>query len=64
VVVLLLLAGAGALATLPRGAGAMRVGGLSLLWWYAAVVAPGTVVAITAAVLLPRPPSKGSGSPT
>jgi len=64
VVVLLLLAGAGALATLPRGAGAMRLGGLSLLWWYAVIVAPGAAAAVTAAVLFLRPPSEGSGSPT
>jgi hypothetical protein len=62
VVVLLLLAGAGVLATLPRGAGATRVGALSLLWWYAAVVGPGIAAAVTVAALLPRSPSKGSGS--
>jgi hypothetical protein len=61
VVVLLLLAGAGVLATLPRGAGAMRVGGLSLLWWYAGLVAPAAAVAVTATVIQRRPPPDGSG---
>ena len=62
-VVLLLLAGAGALATLPRGAGAMRVGSLSLLWWYAVVVAPAAAAAVTALVLSRRPPSEDPASP-
>ena len=53
-VVLLLLAGAGALATLPYGAGAMRVGSLSLLWWYGTVVAPAVAAAVTTAVLFRR----------
>jgi hypothetical protein len=56
VVVLLLLAGAALLVTLPHGAGALRLGPLSLLWWYAAVVAPLTATALTAGVLLRRPP--------
>ena len=62
-VVLLLLAGAGALATLPRGAGAMRVGSLSLLWWYGAVVAPAAAAAVTAVVLGRRPPPEDPVSP-
>ena len=57
-VVLLLLAGAGALATLPYGAGAIRVGSLSLLWWYGAVVAPAGAATITAVVLGRRPRSQ------
>jgi hypothetical protein len=61
VVVLLLLAGAGALATLPGGAGTMRVGSLSLLWWYAGLVAPAAAVAVTAAVIQRRPPPEGAG---
>jgi membrane protein implicated in regulation of membrane protease activity len=64
VVVLLLLAGAGALATLPRGAGALRVGALSVLWWYAALLAPSLAVAVTVAVLVPRRPRKSSGPTT
>jgi hypothetical protein len=59
VVVLVLLAVSGVLATLPHGAGAVRIGSLSLLWWAAAVVAPTVVTVVTAAALLRRPPSKG-----
>jgi hypothetical protein len=55
VVVLLLLAGAGVLASLPFGAGAMRVGSLSLLWWYAVIGGP-LAVAVTVGVLAPRTP--------
>ena len=62
-VVLLLLAGAPALATLPHGAGAMRVGSLSLLWWYGALVAPAAAAAVTAAVLRRPPPSEEPLSP-
>jgi hypothetical protein len=59
VVVLFLLAVAGVLAMLPLGAGAMRVGSLSLLWWYAAVVAPLVAAVVTVAVLLRRfPPAE------
>ena len=60
---LLLLAGAATLATLPHGAGAMRVGSLSLLWWYAVVLAPAAATAVTAAVLYRRPSSEGPVSP-
>jgi hypothetical protein len=63
VVVLLLLAGAASLATLPHGAGAMRVGSLSLLWWYGALVAPVAAAAVTAAVLRRPPPSEEPLSP-
>ena len=62
-VVLLLVAGAGALATLPQSAGAMRVGPLSLLWWYGVVLAPAAAAVVTAVVLAPRPPSQGPVSP-
>ena len=62
-VVLLLLAGAGALAALPHDAGAMRVGSLSLLWWYGVVVAPAAAAAVTAVVLSRRPPSEDPVSP-
>ena len=62
-VVLLLLAGAGALSTLPHGAGAMRIGSLSLLWWYAAVVAPLVAAAVTSGVLLRRLPPADHVSP-
>jgi hypothetical protein len=63
VVVLVLLVGAGALATLPLGAGAMRIGSLSLLWWYAAVVAPLVAAAVTSRVLFRRLPPADHGSP-
>jgi len=62
--VLLLLAGAFVLATLPRGAGAVRVGGLSLLWWYALVAAPLAAAGATAAVLRGGPPSVSRDSPS
>jgi hypothetical protein len=63
VVVLLLLVGAGALATLPFGPGAMRVGSLNVLWWYAAVLGPVVATAVTIGALLPRRPASDRGSP-
>jgi hypothetical protein len=63
VVVLLLLTGAGVLATLPHGAGAMRVGSLSILWWYAAVVAPLVAAGVTAGALLRRAPPADHAAP-
>ena len=61
VVILVLLAGGAVLAILPSDVGAVRVAGLSLLWWYAAVVAPVIAVLVTVAVLIcfasPRDPS-------
>jgi hypothetical protein len=56
VVVLVLLAGAAAVAVLPHGAGAVRIGGLSVLWWYAAVVAPCLIILVAFLALLRRPP--------
>jgi hypothetical protein len=49
---LVLLVGAPLLALAPTAPGAVRVAGVSLLWWYAAVVAPllATAVAIIALV--------------
>jgi hypothetical protein len=56
--VLLLLAGAGALVALPHRASVVRIGSLSLLWWYAVVIAPLLAVAVTAAALVRgRPPA-------
>ena len=45
-----LLAGAVLLALAPAAPGAVRVAGVSLLWWYAAVAAPlaATVIAVVA----------------
>ena len=62
-VVLLLLTGAGVLATLPHGAGAMRIGSLSLLWWYAVVGAPLVAAGVTSGVLLRRLAPAAHGSP-
>jgi hypothetical protein len=49
---LVLLAGAPLLALAPAAPGAVRVAGVSLLWWYVGAVAPllATVVAIVALV--------------
>jgi hypothetical protein len=54
VVILVLLAGGAVLTVLPSGVGAVRVAGLSILWWYAVVVAPVVAVLVTVAVLLRR----------
>jgi len=51
---LVMLVGGAVLAVLPSGIGAVRVAGLSILWWYAAVVAPFVAVLVTVAVLLRR----------
>jgi len=56
VIVLVLLAAAAVLALLPFGAGAVRVGALSVVWWYAAVVAPVLAVVVTIGALLDRRP--------
>jgi hypothetical protein len=61
VIVLVLLAGAAGLALLPFGAGAVRVGGLSVAWWYAALLAPSTATLVTTVVLLRRPASPDEG---
>ena len=60
---LVLLAGAPGLIALPLGADAVRVSGLSVLWWYGAVVAPCVAVLVTVAVLLSRSPPDNSGPP-
>ena len=52
---LVLLAIAPLLALAPAAPGAVRVGGVSLLWWYAALVAPLIATAL-AIVLLVRVP--------
>ena len=51
---LVLLAGAPLLALAPAAPGAVRVGGVSLLWWYAGFVAPLLATALTIAVLVRR----------
>jgi len=47
-----LLAGAVLLALAPAAPGAVRVAGVSLLWWYAAVAAPLAATAIAVVALL------------
>jgi hypothetical protein len=42
-------------ALLPGAPGAVRVAGLSLLWWYAALVGPLVAAAVAAAALLRAP---------
>jgi len=49
---LVVLAGGAVLAVLPSGVGAVRVAGVSILWWYAAVVGPAVAVLVTVVVLL------------
>ncbi len=51
-VLLLLLAAYPLIGALPSEAGSIRVAGLSVLWWYGAVVAP--ALAWLAAVVLHR----------
>jgi hypothetical protein len=53
-VLLVLLAGAPLLALVPAAPGAVRVAGVSLLWWYTGLVAPLLATAITIAVLVRR----------
>lgn len=57
---LLLLAAGAAIVALPLDAGAVRIGGVSVAWWYAAVLAP-VASAVTAVLALlasrDRPPS-------
>lgn len=49
---LVLLVGAPVLALAPAAPGAVRVAGVSLLWWYTAVVAPLLATAIAIGVLV------------
>ena len=41
----------GLLLQMPFGLSAIRVGPLSVLWWYAAVIAPAIAAAVTVSVL-------------
>jgi hypothetical protein len=52
VALLILLVGAPLLALAPAAPGAVRVAGVSLLWWYAGVVAPVLATGIAIAVLV------------
>lgn len=49
---LVLLLGVPALALAPGGLGTVRLAGVGLLWWYAALVAPLAAGAIVATLLL------------
>jgi hypothetical protein len=40
------------LAVLPGSPGTVRLGGVSLAWWYAGLVAPGVATLVTTALLL------------
>ncbi|MGH7278955.1 MAG: hypothetical protein ACREJG_09720 [Candidatus Rokuibacteriota bacterium] len=51
---LVMLVGASALAVAPFDAGALRLSGVSLLWWYAGLAAPAVAVALTAVALTGR----------
>ena len=52
VVLLVLLAGAPLLALAPAVPGAVRLAGVSLLWWYAGLVAPLLATGIAIVVLV------------
>ena len=56
VALLALLAGALLLAIAPMHAASIRLGGVSLLWWYAAAVVPVTGVIVAVASLSTRTP--------
>jgi hypothetical protein len=49
---LVLLAGAPLLALAPAAPGAVRVAGVSLLWWYAGLVAPLAAAVVTVLALI------------
>lgn len=59
---LALLAGFPVLAALPNDAGAVRVAGLSLLWWYGGLVAP-VAATVTLAFGLGRPAGGTASTP-
>ena len=54
VALLVLLAGAPVLALAPAAPGAVRVAGVSLLWWYVGLVAPVLATGIAIACLVRR----------
>jgi len=56
VVLLALIAGAAFLAHGPLALGSLRLGGVSLLWWYAAAAAPLVAIGAVVAALLVREP--------
>ena len=58
VTIVLMLGGGVALSVAPFELGTIRLGGVSLLWWYGIIAAPVIAVAVTTAVLArgARPP--------
>ena len=56
VALLVLLAGGLVLAVAPWDLAATRLAGVALLWWYAALLAPVTAVAVAVASLVNRTP--------
>jgi hypothetical protein len=52
---LVLLAVAPVLALAPAAPGAVRIAGVSILWWYTALIAPLVTTAITIALLVRDP---------
>jgi hypothetical protein len=53
-VLFVLIAGAGVLTHGPFGLGALRLAGVSLVWWYVAAVAPLAGAAVVVAAFLAR----------
>jgi len=45
-ILLLILAGGAAIVSLPQGAGAVRLAGVSVTWWYASGLGPVAAVAV------------------
>ncbi len=60
-VLLLLLAGLPLIGVLPHQLGAIRMGGLSLLWWYGGIVAPLAAWLVAVAWLSDSRPGPSSG---
>jgi len=58
---LVLLAGFPLVAWLPNQVGAIRLAGLSLLWWYGGVIAPILAVLVAVASLPAGAPPSGRG---
>jgi hypothetical protein len=55
---LVLLAGFPLIASLPNQVGAIRLAGLSLLWWYGGVIAPVLAVLVAGVWLAAAPPAR------
>ena len=56
ILLLVVLAVSLVIAALPHQIGAIRIAGLSVLWWFAGVIAP-LLAAVIAIAWLPGPPS-------